>query len=111
MKRKSAALLIPILLCFSLMILFASCAQDGDGPLDVMPNGESVESKGYFLGATLDSGKAVHLISDTLYVALSQIWSFSNCSLHSIDLNNRFEDSLLIIAPQIKFGITPCGKE
>ena len=105
MKRKSAALFFTIYLVFPLMAFFASCTWDGDGVLDVMPNGESVEGKGYFLGAALDSGKTVHLISDTLYVALSQIWSFSNCSLRSIDLNEHFEDSLLVIAPQINIKV------
>lgn len=105
MKRKSAALLIPILLCFSLMILFASCAQDGDGPLDVMPNGESVEGNGYFLGATLDSGKTIHLKGDTLYVTLSQIWSFSNCSLTSIDMDYGIEDTVVVFSPKINIKV------
>ncbi|SHK38712.1 hypothetical protein [Fibrobacter sp. UWB12] len=104
MKRKIAAFFRVCLLSL-LMALFASCAQDGDGPLDVMPNGERVEGNGYFLAATLDSGKTLHLISDTLYVTLSQIWSFSNCSLASIDLNESVEDSVFVIAPKISIKV------
>ena len=100
MKRKFAAI-FPVYLLSLLMAFFASCAQDGDGPLDVMPNGERVIGSGYFLDATLDSGKTLHLISDTLYVTLSQIWSFSNCSLTSIDLNESVVDSVFVIAPKI----------
>ena len=101
MKRKSAALLVPILLCFSLMTFLASCSWDGDGPLEVMPNGESVEGQGYFLGARLDSGKTIHLKDDTLYVTLSQIWSFSNCSLTSIDMDYDVEDTTVVFSPKI----------
>ena len=104
MKRKFAAI-FPVYLLSLLMAFFASCAQDGDGPLDVMPNGESFEGNGFFLGATLDSGKSLHLISDTLYVTLSQIWSFSNCSLTSIDLNESVIDSQFVIAPKISIKV------
>ena len=104
MKRKFAAI-FPVYLLSLLMAFFASCAQDGDGPLDVMPNGERIEGSGYFLGATLDSGKTLHLISDTLYVTLSQIWSFSNCSLTSIDLNESVIDSQFVIAPKINIKV------
>ena len=105
MKRISAVLKFPVCLLFALMAFFGSCAQDGDGPLDVMPNGKSVEGEGFFLGATLDSGKAIHLITDTLYITLSKIWSFSNCSLMSIDLDYLFEDSVLVIAPKVKIKV------
>lgn len=91
---------------FSLLVaFFASCAQDGDGPLDVMPNGQSVEGKGFFEAASLDSGKTIHLISDTLYITLSKIWSFSNCSLTSIDLNYSFEDSVVVFAPTVNIKV------
>lgn len=102
MKR---ALLFPVYWLLALVALFSSCAQDGDGPLPVMPNGELVEGKGYFLGAKLDSGRAIHLVSDTLYITLSNIWSFSNCSLTSIDLNYSFEDSVLVFAPEVNFKV------
>ena len=104
MKRRFATML-PFYLLFPLMAFFSSCAQDGDGPLDVMPNGEAVVGKGFFLSATLDSGKTLHLISDTLYITLSKIWSFSNCSLTSIDLDESVEDSLLVIAPKINIKV------
>ena len=102
MKRVA---LIPFYLLFALASFLVSCAQDGDGPLPVMPNGESVEGDGYFLGATLDSGKTIHLISDTLFVTLSKIWSFSNCSLTSIDLDYSFDDSVLVFSPKVKIKV------
>ena len=92
MKRRFATLPFFAGLISLCMAFFASCAQDGDGPLDVMPSGSSVEGEGFFESAVLDSGKMIHLISDTLYITLSKIWSFSNCSLTSIDLNYTFED-------------------
>ncbi|MBR3070474.1 hypothetical protein [Fibrobacter sp.] len=104
MKRESAIFLFSILL-FPLMMLFAGCTHDGDGPLDVMPGGEAVEGNGFFLGAVLDSGKSVHLISDTLYITLSKIWSFSNCSLTSIDLDESYEESQLVISPQVNIKV------
>ena len=109
MNCNPVALKFPACLLFllvsSILALFSSCAQDGDGPLDVMPNGKSVSGEGFFLGATLDSGKTVHLISDTLYITLSQIWSFSNCSLTSIDLNYSFEDSALVFLPKVNIKV------
>lgn len=110
MKRKFAVLPYTLFLLCSLLGLFSSCAQDGDGAIPVMPNGESIEGKGYFLGATLDSGKTIHLISDTLYLTLSQIWSFSNCSLVSIDLGSHVDDSVLVYSPtfDIKVNTKDC---
>jgi hypothetical protein len=109
MKRETATLKLPNCLLYvllsSFLTFFASCAQDGDGPLPVMPNGRPVEGSGYFLGATLDSGKVVHLSSDTLYITLSQIWSFSNCSLSSIDIDYSFEDSVLVLMPKVDIKV------
>jgi len=105
MKRRFATLPFFAGLISLCMAFFASCAQDGDGPLDVMPSGSSVEGEGFFESAVLDSGKMIHLISDTLYITLSKIWSFSNCSLTSIDLNYTFEDSVLVFAPKVEFKV------
>lgn len=104
MKRKTAIFLFSIFL-FPLMVFFVGCTHDGDGPLDVMPGGETVEGNGFFLGATLDSGKSLHLISDTLYITLSKIWSFSNCSLTSIDLDENYENSQLVIYPKVNIKV------
>ena len=104
MKRKSRALFFAILI-FPLMAFFASCTWDGDGPLDVMPNGQSVVGKGYFMGAKLDSGKTIHLLSDTLYLSLSQIWSFSNCSLNSIDVDYNVQDTLVVVSPKVNIKV------
>ena len=107
MKRRFAMLFRPVVLLSFLMAFLASCAQDGDGPLDVMPNGKSVDGEGFFEAATLDSGKTLHLISDTLYITLSKIWSFSDCSLSSIDLNYSFEDSCSDGEIQGEYGRLP----
>ena len=46
MNCNPVALKFPACLLFllvsSILALFSSCAQDGDGPLDVMPNGRSL---------------------------------------------------------------------
>ena len=101
MKRLFAPLSYMVVLLLSLMGLLASCSQDGDGALSVMPNLETERANGFFLAASLDSGKRLHLVSDTLYVTLSKIWSFSNCSLESIELGKDYADSQLVISPVI----------
>ena len=64
-----------------------------------------MEGNGFFLGATLDSGKSIHLITDTLYITLSKIWSFSNCSLTSIDLDEDYGESQLVISPKVNIKV------
>ncbi len=104
MKRKFAAF-FPVYLLSLLIAFFASCSQDGDGPLGVMPSGTSIKGEGYFWEASLDSGKTIHLLSDTLYVTLSKIWSFSNCALSSIGLYKSIEDTVYVIAPEISIDV------
>lgn len=86
--------------------LFAGCEYDSDGPLKPSSGNLSFDGSGFFNGATLDSGKTIHLLSDTLYVGLSYIWSYSNCALESIDLDESKEDSVLVIKPIIKIHAT-----
>ena len=64
------------------------------------------ERDGFFQWASLDSNKAIHLATDTLYVNLSGIWSFSNCALQSIDMDYEKQDSILWISPTIKIRAT-----
>jgi len=105
MKRKTALPYFPFCWLIPVMVFLASCSLDDDGPLPVMPKGMSAEGTGYFLEANLDSGKTVHLLSDTLYVTLSRIWSFSNCSLKSIDMDYEFVDSTLVIKPKVNIKV------
>ena len=107
MKRSFAALARTFFLLFALTGFFASCTQDGDGPLSVMPDGSSEEATGFVLAATLDSGKLVHLLSDTLYIHLSKIWSFSDCSLKSLNMHYGSEDSLFLITPEVNIKVNP----
>lgn len=85
-----------------LMALFCSCEKSTDGPLSATDNSAKFEGEGYFLSAKLDSGAAIHLADDTLYLQMGKIWSFNNCSLKEIQLNFIREDSVLWIAPVIK---------
>lgn len=96
-------LLASIIACLSLLFGFWACAQDDDGPLGLGSSDVDYAGKGTFLLATLDSNRFIHLASDTLFLHMDSIWSFSNCALSSIKLNTYNEDTALIIAPQVYF--------
>lgn len=87
-------------------LLVAACTQDDDGPIDVYTSTEVFEGEGFFLEAELDSGNSIHLASDTLYVGLDSIWSFSNCALKSIDMVSEWKDSVLVLRPVVRFQTT-----
>lgn len=97
------------LLCASLWLVllsFAGCEYSSDGPLKPSSSKYESDGEGYFLSADLDSGSNIHLASDTLYLGMQKIWSFSNCALKSIDLDYQKEDSILWIAPTIAYHAT-----
>lgn len=97
------------LVCASLWLVLlslAGCEYSSDGPLKPSSSNFEVEGKGFFLEASLDSGRTIHLSSDTLFLGLQKIWSFSNCALKSIDLNYEKKDSTLWIAPTIVYHAT-----
>jgi len=96
-------LLAKLIACFAIMLGFWACAQDDDGPLGLGSSDVDYAGKGTFLTAMLDSNRLIHLASDTLFLHMDSIWSFSNCALTSIRLNTYNEDSALVIAPQVNF--------
>ncbi|MCF0216040.1 MAG: hypothetical protein HUK21_06160 [Fibrobacteraceae bacterium] len=92
------------------MLMFA-CSdeffiQDGDGPMDIGSDSETFDGLGYFLRAKLDNGSPIHLKSDTLYVHMDSIWTFSNCALKSIRLYPSRQDSVLSLKPIIQIHTT-----
>lgn len=92
-----------LLLALSLVALFvAGCEKDSDGPLEVSSSKYEYYQDGFFRSATLDNGRLIHLLSDTLYLKLDSLWTFDNCSLESIDMEYHREDTVLVIEPKIK---------
>ncbi len=103
MIRKQAKMPCLVMLCVAwLLCFFAGCENDTDGPLKVSGSDYEFDGEGFFLGASLDSGRRIHLVGDTLYVTLRNVWTFSNCALESIRLNYQKSDSVLWIAPEIR---------
>jgi hypothetical protein len=99
---------LKVLLLFFLawMLPMVACTQDDDGPIDVTNSGEIFGGEGFFLAATLDSGSMIHLTSDTLYIGLDSIWSFSNCALKSIYVDVDAKDTVLELRPVIQYQTT-----
>lgn len=77
------------------------CSRDDDGPIPVSAEDESFVGTGFFRKATLDSGAFVHLASDTLYLKIDSLWSYSNCALKRIELDASHEGEALVISPKI----------
>lgn len=92
--------------CAAAFAIFASCTQDGDGPLDISSEKLDHEGKGFFEEAYIDSGSILHLASDTLLLSFRNIWSFSDCAFSSIDLSYSFEDTLLVFRPKVYYHAT-----
>lgn len=101
MKMLFLALSALWLLCF-----YAGCEKSTDGPISVSSGNEEYDGEGFFLSASLDSGKRIHLVGDTLLLSLGNIWSFSNCALQAINLDYKREDSILWIMPSVKIHVT-----
>lgn len=85
---------------------FVGCEKDSDGPISISNGSAEFEGEGFFLEASLDSGRTIHLVQDTLFLSLGKIWSFSNCALKSIDIKFQKQDSVLLIEPVIEIKTT-----
>ncbi len=85
------------------VLLFVACTQDDDGSIDISNSKETFGGEGFFLKADLDSGRLIHLASDTLYIHMDSIWSFSNCALSSIYFDAQKEDTVLVLRPKIQY--------
>lgn len=93
--------------CLGLLLaFFVGCEYESDGPIKPSSTDKEYEGKGFFRAASLDSGKVIHLVSDTLFLTLGNIWSFSNCALKSIDLDFDKQGEVLWIAPTIDIRVT-----
>ncbi|MCQ2104420.1 MAG: hypothetical protein MJZ26_01375 [Fibrobacter sp.] len=88
------------------LLMFVGCEKDSDGPISVSSSENEFTGHGFFLGASLDSGRAFHLVSDTLFLELKDIWSFSNCALTSIERKYEKQDSVLLLQPVINIHAT-----
>lgn len=95
LSLKYVALVAALLLA----AIFTGCENDNDGPISASPDSFQYKGEGFFLSASLDSGKAIHLMSDTLYIQLGNIWTFSNCALQSIKLDAWTQDTVLFVEP------------
>lgn len=93
--------LLLMIAALSVTVGFLACTQSEDGPLDIIREDIEFSKSGYFLRSTLDSGKAIHLAKDTLYLSMDSVWSFSLCALESIKYSSSKDDSVLTIKPVI----------
>lgn len=93
--RHIFVLLALLLACTALV----ACTQSEDGPLNVSREKIELSRTGYYLRPTLDSGKSIHLVQDTLYLYLDSMWTYSNCALKRISYDKRREDSTYRIKP------------
>lgn len=78
-----------------------ACTQDDDGPIPVLADDEGFVGTGFFRKATIDSGAFIHLASDTLFLNIDSLWSYSNCALKRIELDASHEGNALVISPKI----------
>ena len=79
----------------------AACTQSDDGPIPVSADDEDFVGTGFFRKATLDSGAFIHLVSDTLFINIDSLWSYSNCALKRIELDAENDGNSLVISPKI----------
>ena len=96
-------LLAKIVACLLVAFCIWSCTQDDDGPLGLGSSDVDYAGEGYFLRASLDSNRMIHLVGDTLFLHMDSIWSFSNCALERINVGTETLDSVLVLAPTIQF--------
>ena len=98
-SRKSIAVLFAALFAACFCVL--ACTQDDDGPLSLSSGDETYFGMGFFRKAVLDSGARIHLASDTLFLQISNLWTFSNCALKSIEIDKETDGESLVLLPKI----------
>lgn len=89
--------------------LVASCSQDDDGPISIYPDGMSGKEQGFLKSAALDSGRLVHLRSDSLPVKIDSMWTLANCFLKNVRFEESTNDSVLVLHPRVDLEIV--GKD
>lgn len=87
-----------------LVVAIASCTQSDDGPISIYSDEMSGSGEGFVIAAMLDSGRVVHLRSESLIVTLDSVWSLANCFLKSIEFDsNIISDTILELYPRIYY--------
>jgi hypothetical protein len=80
------------------------CSESDDGPIPLYPDGLDIGGEGYVLAALLDSGDRFHLREDTLVLHLDSMWTFTNCSLAGIKIEDSLQDSVLTLTIHLVLG-------
>lgn len=98
-SRKSIAVLFAILFAACFCVL--ACTQDDDGAIPLSSGDDSYSGVGFFRKAVLDSGARIHLVSDTLFLQMGNLWTFSNCALKRIEIDKEKDGESLTLLPKI----------
>lgn len=97
--RKS--FIIGIFAAVMAMLCVSACTRDSDGPLPLSAEDDSYVGTGFFRVAVFDSNALIHLASDTLYMRIDSLWSYSNCALKRIELDTSHDGDALVYYPKI----------
>ena len=97
--RKS--FIIGIFAAVAAMLCVSACTRDDDGAIPVSAEDESFVGTGFFRIAEFDSNSLIHLVSDTLYLRIDSLWSYSNCALKRIEIDTSHEGDALVFFPKI----------
>ena len=97
--RKS--FIIGIFAAFAAMLCVSACTRDSDGPIPVSAEDDSYTGLGFFRVAVFDSNALIHLASDTLYLRIDSLWSYSNCALKRIEIDASRDGDALVYYPKI----------
>ena len=78
-----------------------ACTQDDDGVIPLSSGDDVFSGEGFFRMAVFDSGARFHLASDTLFLRIDSLWTFSNCALKKIDVEQTREGESLVLSPRM----------
>jgi len=92
---------VSLVAVFAALVLLSACSRDDDGSIPVSSGDDSFSGSGFFREAVFDSGSFIHLVSDTLFLNLDSLWTFSNCALKDIEIDTEKRDSAFVIYPKI----------
>jgi hypothetical protein len=98
-SRKSIAVLFAAF--FAVCFCIQACTQDDDGAISLSSGDDSYFGEGFFRKAVLDSGARIHLASDTLFLQMGNLWTFSNCALKRIEIDKEKDGESLVLLPKI----------
>lgn len=97
--RKS--FIIGIFAAVAAMLCVSACTRDDDGAIPVSAEDDSFVGAGFFRIAEFDSNSLIHLVSDTLYLRIDSLWSYSNCALKRIEIDTSHEGDAFVFFPKI----------